>query len=285
MKTLKYIFIIFILSISFTSCSSDDDESTPVEVNPVEDLNLLHEISAEGHSLQIYSEKQYLDVGYNEISIRIKDLETRQYVTNASPTWMPMMNMETMSHSAPHTMLDNAEENSVYKAYIVFQMPNNDSETWELKLDYTFKDQALEETIALEVISPVNGLKKTQVFTGSDDTRYILAYINPKKFQVALNDFEMVLYKMEDRLTFPVVKDYKITMDPRMPGMGNHSSPNNQDLTYNAATQKYEGLLSLTMTGYWKINLKLLNENDEVLKGEEVTETQLESSLYMELEF
>lgn len=95
----------------------------------------------------------------------------------------------------------------------------------------------------------------------------------------------MVLYKMEDRLTFPVVKDYKITMDPRMPGMGNHSSPNNQDLTYNAATQKYEGLLSLTMTGYWKINLKLLNENDEVLKGEEVTETQSESSLYMELEF
>lgn len=189
MKTLKYIFIIFILSISFVSCSSDDDEITPVEVNPMEDLNLLYEISAEGHSLQIYSEKQYLDVGYNEISIRIKDLETSQYVTNASPTWMPMMNMETMSHSAPHTTLDNSEENSVYKAYIVFQMPNNDSETWELKLDYTFKDQALEETIALEVISPVNGLKKTQVFTGSDDTRYILAYINPKKFQVALKRF------------------------------------------------------------------------------------------------
>ena len=109
--------------------------------------------------------------------------------------------------------------------------------------------------------------------------------MNPKNFQVAQNDFEMVLHKMENMMTFPVVEDYKITMDPRMPSMGNHSSPNNQDLTYNAATQKYEGVLSLTMTGYWKINLKLLNENDEVLKGEEVTENLLESSLYMELEF
>ncbi|MDT0295120.1 hypothetical protein ACFQ3R_04735 [Mesonia ostreae] len=284
MKNLKYIFNILILSIFFGSCSSDDDEITAVETNPVEDLNLLYEISAEGHTLQMYSEKEQLEVGYNEISILIKDLETNQYVTNASPTWMPMMNMETMSHSAPHTLLNNSEENSVYKAYIVFQMPNNDSERWELKLDYTFKEQVLEKIIDLDVVSPIDGLKKTQVFTGSDETRYIMAYVNPKKFQVAQNEFEMVLYKMENMNTFPVVEDYKITLDPRMPSMGNHSSPNNQDLTYNIATQKYEGVLSLTMTGYWKINLKLLNENDEVLKGEEVTETQSESSLYMELE-
>ncbi|MGO1585496.1 MAG: hypothetical protein ACTHXJ_05935, partial [Mesonia sp.] len=211
MKNLKYTFNILILSIFLGSCSSDDDEITAVETNPVEDLNLLYEIPAEGHTLQIYSEKEQLEVGYNEISILIKDLETSQYITNASPTWMPMMHMETMSHSAPHTLLNNSEENSVYKAYIVFQMPNNDLESWELKLDYNFKDQALEETIALDVVSPLNGLKKAQVFTGSDDIRYILAYVNPKNFQVAQNDFEMVLHKMENMMTFPVVEDYKIT--------------------------------------------------------------------------
>src|SRR5690554_3145362 len=92
-----------------------------------------------------------------------------------------------------------------------------------------------------------------------------------------------VLYRMEDMMTFPVVENYTITIDPRMPGMGNHSSPNNEDLTYQAAQKRYEGKLSLTMTGYWKINMKLLDENGEVLKGEDVTEDNPSSSLISKL--
>ncbi len=76
-----------------------------------------------------------------------------------------------------------------------------------------------------------------------------------------------------------------ISVDPRMPGMGNHSSPNNEDLVYNAGTQMYDGKLSLTMTGYWKVNLMLYNENGDVLKGETVTDTNPESSLYFDFEF
>ncbi|MCF6308613.1 MAG: hypothetical protein L3J09_11775, partial [Flavobacteriaceae bacterium] len=71
----------------------------------------------------------------------------------------------------------------------------------------------------------------------------------------------------------------------RMPSMGNHTSPNNEDLTYNSASKMYDGKLSLTMTGYWKLNLILQNENNEVLKGEEVTEENESSSLYLEIEF
>jgi hypothetical protein len=67
--------------------------------------------------------------------------------------------------------------------------------------------------------------------------------------------------------------------------MGNHGSPNNVDLTQSASTGLYNGKLSLTMTGYWKINLQLLNSENTVLKGEEVTETNPESSLYFEVEF
>ena len=47
----------------------------------------------------------------------------------------------------------------------------------------------------------------------------------------------------------------------------------------------YNGKLSLSMTGYWKINMKLLNQDGEVLKGEDVTEDNPESSLYFEIEF
>jgi hypothetical protein len=90
---------------------------------------------------------------------------------------------------------------------------------------------------------------------------------------------------MENMMSFPVVEDYTITLDPRMPGMGNHSSPNNTDLTYRSADGTYQGNLSLTMTGYWVLNLKLLDATDTVLKGETVTEENPQSSLYLELEF
>lgn len=284
MKTLKYIFAIFILFISFLSCSSDD-ENSPVEINPVEGLNLIYEIPQADHTVQIYSDKQNLEVGYNEISIRIKDLVNNKYITNAEMNWMPMMQMASMSHSAPHSMLSNAAEPSVYKGYIVFQMASNDSENWEVKLNYNINGQAVEGVSRLNVIQAADGLNKTQVFIGSDNVRYILAYVNPKIPQVAINDFQAVLYKMEDMMTFPIVENYSITVDPRMPGMGNHSSPNNQDLTYNAVSKMYNGKLSLTMTGYWRINLKLLNENGELLKGEDVTDEYPESSLYFEIEF
>lgn len=284
MKTLKYIFAILILSISFVSCS-DDDENTPVEVSPVEGLNKIYEFSEADHSIEIYSQKTGLEVGYNEISIRIKDMASDKYVTNAAPTWMPMMHMETMNHSAPHTMLSNSEENTVYKGYIVFQMAGNATEYWEVMLNYSLNGQAIEKAVRVSVVQPADGLNKTQVFTGSDNTRYILAYVNPKDPKVAINDFQAVLYKMETMMSFPMVENFKITVDPRMPGMGNHSSPNNEDLIYNAATKMYNGKLSLTMTGYWKINLKLMNESGEVLKGEDVTELNPESSLYFELEF
>jgi hypothetical protein len=212
-------------------------------------------------------------------------MASNKYVTNAAPTWMPMMHMETMEHSAPHSMLSNTEESSVYKGYIVFQMAGNDTEYWEVMLNYNLNGQAMEEAMKVDVSQPADGLNKTQVFMGSDNVRYILAYVNPKDPKVAINDMQAVLYKMENMMSFPLVENYKITVDPRMPGMGNHSSPNNVDLTYNAATQMYNGKLSLTMTGYWKINLKLMNANGEVLKGEDVTELNPESSLYFELEF
>jgi len=281
MKTLKYIFALLILSVSFVSCS-DDDSFVP---DPMEGLNKIYEFSEADHSIMIYSEKQILEVGYNEIAIKIKDNASNSYLNNAEITWMPMMHMENMGHSAPHSTLSNSEESTVYKGDIVFQMANNDSEYWEVTLNYNFNGQLREKALRIYVAEPVDGLKKTQVFMGSDETKYILAYVNPKDPKVAINDMQAVLYKMESMMSFPVVENYKITVDPRMSGMGNHSSPNNQDLTYSTATKMYNGKLSLTMTGYWKINLKLMNQSGDVLKGEDVTEANPESSLYFELEF
>jgi hypothetical protein len=70
-----------------------------------------------------------------------------------------------------------------------------------------------------------------------------------------------------------------------MPSMDNHSSPNNEDLSYNSATGSYEGKLSLTMSGYWKLNLMAYDAGGTLIKGSEVTEENPSSNLYLELEF
>lgn len=283
MKTLKYFFTLIIIITLFTGCSDDSD---PVfEPNPVEGLEKIYEFTAEEYSLELYSDKLNLEVGYNEISVRIKDLANNEYLTNAEVSWMPLMHMETKEHSAPHSTLDNSESNSVYSGTIVFQMPGNETEYWDLELTFKINGKVITDTYEITVLQPNEDQKKLQVFLGNDDNKYILAYVNPKAPEIGINDFTAVLYKMENLMDFPLVENYSITVDPRMPGMDNHSSPNNQDLVYNATSELYEGKLSLTMTGYWKINLKLINDEGETIMGKDVSESNPESDLYFELEF
>ena len=123
--------------------------------------------------------------------------------------------------------------------------------------------------------------KSLNVNLGVSDGQYTFT----KAFQIAVNDVKIGVYTMEDAFSFPVVKNYSIALDPRMPSMGNHSSPNNEDLTYSDIDTMYHGRLSLTMSGYWVLNLKLINDQGMLLKGEDITTDHLQSSLYLEIEF
>lgn len=108
--------------------------------------------------------------------------------------------------------------------------------------------------------------------------------IEPTEPKVAINDMSAAIFKTDGMHNFEIVNNYKLKIDPRMPGMGNHGSPNNQDLT-QGSDGFYHGKLSLTMTGLWKINLILQNENNEILKGEEIDENNESSSIFFEIEF
>jgi hypothetical protein len=115
--------------------------------------------------------------------------------------------------------------------------------------------------------------------------KYLVAYVDPHHPKVAVNDLVVGVWKMQDMMTFPIVDGYTVKIDPRMPSMGNHSSPNNVNATQPTAGNLYKGKLSLTMTGYWKINLQLAKPDGTILKGEEITETVTSSSIYFEIEF
>ncbi len=281
MKTIKLVVAIFFLAISFTSCTNEDDE---VNLDPLSKLTKVQTLKANGHSIEVYSAQKQFTIGYNELFIRIKDDTSDTYIANAQISWSPIMKMTSMMHSCPKSAISATENATVNKGYIVFQMPGNTDEYWDLKLDYTINNRAYTATKRIDVKSPVDGKKTINTFMGADNTRYILAMM-PFNPEVKLNDFSAMLFKMENMMSFPAVENYKVALDPRMPSMGNHSSPNNKDLSYMAGDKMYSGKLSLTMTGYWKLNLKLLNATGEVLKGEAITETNESSSLYFEIEF
>jgi hypothetical protein len=279
---LKFIIPILCIALFTLSCSTDDD-ADPI-INEVEDLDKIQELTNATHTIELFNASGTFETGYNTISIRIKDKTTNAYVENATLSWMPVMQMPTMQHSSPKSDISKAlGKKAVYDGFIVYQMANLDGSGWSLTINYTIN--GTNYTASSDIIVMQSEFQNVTSFTGADGKRYLIAMVEPQDPKIAINKLKVGVYKMETMMSFPKVEGFRLTLDPRMPGMGNHSSPNNTDLTYNMADELYEGNLSLTMTGYWVLNLKLLNAAGEVLKGENVTEQNPKSSLYLELEF
>jgi len=265
----------------FASCSSNNENST---VDELEGLTKFKEISNTTHTIELYKHMGGLEQGFNEIALKIKDKTSNLYITNATVSWMPLMHMAMMTHSCPKSPVEKiSADGSVYEGYIVFQMAQNATEYWDLKIDYTINGTAFSATSVIDV--PASAKQRVTSFTGSDNVKYVVAYVDPHHPKVGVNDMVAGVWKMQDMMTFPVVDNFKLKIDPRMPSMGNHSSPNNIDLAQAVAGDLYNGKLALTMTGYWKINLQLLNASGTVLKGETITDAVPASSIYFEVEF
>ena len=278
----KLILPILLISLFTTGCSSDDNENPPV--NEVEGLVKIQDITNNTHTIELYTVAGMFKTGYNAVSLRIKDNSTNNYVENASITWMPVMQMPTMQHSCPFSVIEKGVgKQTVYEGYIIYQMTNTDGTGWTLNIDYTIDGMAYTASESIAVMQNEN--QNVTSFMGSDNSRYIISLIQPNDPIIGINDLMLGVYKMESMMSFPTVADYTIALDPRMPGMGNHSSPNNTDLNYSLSDHMYHGDLSLTMTGYWVLNLKLINAQEDLIKGEDVTTTNEQSSLYLELEF
>jgi hypothetical protein len=281
MKTsIKYIVAIFAMALTFVSCSNDDETT----VNELDGITKFKEITNDTHTIELYSHMGSLEQGYNEISLRIKDNTTDKYIKNAEVSWSPLMHMAMMTHSCPYSAVEKVTENgTLYEGYIMFQMAQNDTEYWDLKIDYTINGVDYTATEVIDV--PASAKRKVNTFTGSDGVKYLVAYIEPHHPKVAVNDIKVGVWKMQNMMTFPVVDGYTVKIDPRMPSMGNHTSPNNVNAIQKLAGGLYDGKLSLTMTGYWKINLQLADAEGTILKGEEITETVTASSIFFEIEF
>jgi len=278
MKAFKFILVALFSAVLF---SCEEETITPSETAG---LLKVQEFTNDNHVVELYTKSGTLMTGFNNIFLRIKNKATAEYYSEADIMWMPVMHMMSMNHSSPYSMVTKvAGKETLFNGYIVFQMPENADEGWSLTIEYTI--MGTEYEVEGDISVPDAPKKRVMSFMGSDAARYIVALIEPADPKVAINDMIVGVYKMESMMSFPKVADYKLLIDPRMPGMGNHGSPNNENPAYSDLDGHYYGKLSLTMTGYWKVNMILKNAADIVLKGEEVTGPVESSSLYFEVEF
>lgn len=247
---LKYIFPILFIALLNVSCSSDNDDDDSGITNEITGLTKIQDLINDTHTIELFNTTGQFKTGYNAISLRVIDNATNSYVEDANLSWIPMMQMPTMEHSSPKsTITKTLGKDTVYDGFIIYQMTNLDDSGWSLTVNYTINGIDYTVTDAITVLQ--NDNQNSASFMGSDDSRYIVALAEPNDPKIAINNLKVGLFKMENMMTFPVVEDFTITLDPRMPGMGNHTSPNNTDLTYNSAEQIYNADLALTMTGYW----------------------------------
>lgn len=276
-----YSFIALFSALSMISCKKDDIR-IPDETNNLDNLKLVTSIKNDDHTINLYTKSGRLTTGYNEVFLQIKNDFGAALSTN-SISWQPMMHMMDKSHSSPASNIVPLNGNPMINVgYIIFNMPSEEMGYWNLKIEYEINNAIKVAEGRVKVDASTRRI--VQNFKGSDSVQYIVALIDPRLPKEGSNNLIAALYKMESMDLFTPVEDYKILIDPRMPGMNNHNSPNNKDLI-SQGKGIYNGKVNFSMTGYWKINLQVEDETGNIIKGEAITEETESSSIYFEVEF
>lgn len=275
--------------IAVTSCTLDKtDYEAEISTIVTEHFDFEEAITmAEGnYEISIEALNGTFYKGYNDIRLNITNTQTSETLNSSEITFLPLVSNYTGNNtSCPHQY--NLEYNATddyYAGYTVFTTESNDSENWELYI--SFSDAGQTHTVIQDIIveEQTNMNLNMTAFTGNDGEQYFIALVAPQKPKIAENELVAGIYKYNqptnDAGTFPdpsqfsysEVSDHTLLLDPRMPepSMGNHSSPNNEDLTQQD-DGLYYGVVNYTMTGNWTLNFRMQNQNGDIIKGTEVS--------------
>jgi hypothetical protein len=288
MKKLSNKFYILILSIFasvlFTTSCRDKNESY-FYINETPELTKIQEVSNSDYTFSLYTKSGNLTTGYNRIYFQVKDKSTGSLILNKDMqlSWKLMMQMPSMSHSCPYSdIAKTSGMQTLYDSFAIFPMASDAEDVWNLTLNYNIGSKS--GSVQLNPNVSAANLQNLQNFAGSDGKNYFIALVEPSAPKMGTNDMTAYLYEMQDMNTFVPVDNFTVKIDPRMPAMENHNSPNNIDLT-SSNSGLYSGKVNFTMSGYWKINMIVLDSDNQTIAGEEVTDTNPASSLFFELQF
>ena len=259
----------------------------------IQTVKIIPELSVEideKYNVYAYSKNGSFHVGYNDIYFIATKKKNGNYIKNfdiKGITPIMLMVKMGMKHSTPVSAGVESFNNdylAVKRAWVSFIMSTSDAGSWTLKYDYSVLGS---EGSISETDVTVNDLPADQQWLKSfkvgNDT-YYLSLVNPLDWKTGKNAIVAYVSKKNTPATTPyslAQEQFVVEIDPRMPDMGNHTSPDNVALTLQA-DGSYQGTVNLTMTGRWRIHLTVnTTEGDVVAGGDNLSEGF--SSLYFEV--
>ena len=301
MKKVKGLFLILFV-VALTACNSNDDgvqagieipgititddadccsaEEALNTYNFLKTVKLIPELSTEidgKYNVYVYTKTGSFHTGYNEIYFVSTKKETGNYIKELTVTGhTPLMFMSKMNmyHSTPvseKSRIVNYDYLAVKRVWVSFLMETSDAGSWT----YSYEVNVLGKTGGVEkkditVNALPDGQSWLKSFKVGNDT-YYLSVVNPTDWKTGTNDIRAYVSKKSAPATTPYLpapETFTIDIDPRMPDMGNHTSPNNTPLV-KQEDGSYQGTINLTMTGLWRIHLKVKDSEGNVVAGGE----------------
>ena len=287
MKLLQPIVIaIFVMVTACTIDKTNYEAELVSETTEYIDFEPVTSIVYGDYTVSIEALNGTLYKGYNEIHLKIENTNNNVFLEDSDVTFLPIMtDANGNKSSCPHDyqlVFDGTE--AYYLGYAVFTSESDSTVDWQLYIDFTVNDEMHSVNQTITVAEQTNLNLNMTAFTGNNNEQYFIALIAPQSPSVSENDLIAGIYKYNKTTTpagnFPdpsqfsysKVENHTLYIDPRMPepSMGNHSSPNNQDLTQES-DGLYYGVVNYTMTGNWTLNFILKDESGQTIKGTEVS--------------
>lgn len=308
-------FIMVVAAIALSSCNSNDDDGAPqIEIPGVtfdgdvdccsaeealqvykflQTVKIIPELSTvvDGqYNVFAYSKTGTFHVGYNDLYFVATKKQSGNYVKNfAISDLTPQMYMVKMDkyHSTPVSSgVTSFNDNylAVKRGWISFLMSSSNMGSWTL-------------SYAVSVLGSNGNLEKTAVTVDAlpegqdwvksfkqDNQTYYLSLVNPSDWTVGGNEIVAYVSQQSAQGTAPyglAEKKFTVDIDPRMPDMGNHTSPDNRSLT-RLGDGSYKGYINLTMTGQWRIHLTVRDAQGNIVAGGDNLDSGY-SSLYWDV--
>ena len=286
---MKKVFLPGALCVMVTACTLDKTDYLAEISTIVTEHNEFKEvavINGDEYKITLTALNGTLYKGYNEIRIKITNSRTDRKENVSDATFLPVVTRaDGSAATCPHRYHpDYVADGNYFSGYAVFLSESSVLENWELYIGFTIGGRVHTVKQPVSVLPQANKNLNMTIFTGNDNEQYVIALVSPQKPKVAENELVAGIYRSVSPAPhttgypaappaqgYAEVNGYTLQLDPRMPepSMGNHSSPNNRDLT-QGEDGLYRGVVNYTMTGNWTLNFILVNQNGKIVKGTKV---------------
>ena len=315
MKKVMRLFFAAAVLVELTSCNSNDDfGSQAIEIpgvtidgdvdccsaeealqvyNFLQTVKIIPELSTvvDGqYNVFVYSRNGSFHTGFNEIFFVATKKKNGNYIKNFDITsvtplmLMVKMNMKHSTSVGGKAETFNNDYLAVKRTWVSFLMNTSESGSWTLGYNVSvLGSNGAVEDVAVNIDALPDGQQWLKNFKWNDQT-YFLSLVNPTDWKTGKNTITAYVSQKSNPITTPYAlaeEQFTIEIDPRMPDMRNHTSPDNVALT-KQADGSYQGTVNLTMTGRWRIHLTVKDAQGNVVAGgDELSDSY--SSLYWEV--